>query len=106
MSMPSSLADDEDEAVEVDDDREVTSPTVHCSSSSISCTSLEMSRTCDELHCMRELDWRCILSSEAEMREYVGRGAVCTGSMPSLSFAGVGGPEQPCCTLVSMRRFC
>jgi len=106
MSMPSSLFVDEEDAVDVDDDRDVTSPMVHCSSSSIICTSREMSRTCDELHCMREFDCRCILSSDAEMREYVGRGAACNGSTRSSSLGGVRGPEQPSSTVVSMRRLC
>jgi hypothetical protein len=77
MSMPSSPApdDDEDVDVQVEEDRDVTSLMVHCSSSSIIWTNREMSRTYDELHCMRELDWRCMRSSDAETREYVGRGA-------------------------------
>lgn len=76
MSMPSSLADDDlEDAVEVDEERDVTWAMVHCSSASMARTRREMSRTCEELHCMRELDCLCILRIEAETREYVGRGA-------------------------------
>jgi hypothetical protein len=103
MSMPSSPAVDED-----DDDvelvREVTSLMVHCSSSSIICTRRVMSRTCDEQHCMRELDWRCMRRSEAETREYVGRGA--PRDVSSSSLGGVSGPELPLLAVVSMRRLC
>jgi len=109
MSMPSSPVEDaadDDEAVEVDDERDMTSAMVHCSSTSIIWTSRAMSRTCDELHCMRELDWRCIRSSEAETREYVGRGAYCTGQVRSVSINGDGRLEQPSWTAVSMRRLC
>jgi hypothetical protein len=107
MSMPSSPAvDDDDEDVELV--REVTWLMVHCSSSSIICTSREMSRTCDEQHCMRELDWRCMRRSEAETREYIGRGVACTApsDVSSSSLGGVIGPEPHLLAVVSMRRFC
>lgn len=70
MSMPSSLEDVVVEHnVDVEDEREMASLIVHCSSSWIICTSREMSRTCDELHCRRALDCRCMRRSEAETRE-------------------------------------
>jgi hypothetical protein len=96
MSMPSSSPDAHDyEDVDVELVRELASLIVHCSSSSIMCTRREMSRTCDEQHCMREFDWRCMRRSEAETREYVGRGAACTGPIAasSSSLGGVSGPE-------------
>lgn len=75
MSMPSSSPEDDDadeaeeEEEDVEEDRDITSWMVHCSSSSIMRTSCEMSRTWDEQHCMRELVWRCMRSSEAATRE-------------------------------------
>lgn len=115
MSMPSSpevehvrednveVEVDVDAEVDVDEVREVTSLIVHCSSSSIIWTSFEMSRACDELHCMREFDWRCMRRSEAETREYVGRGAAQASSS---SLGGVSGPPLRSFTFVSMRRVC
>jgi hypothetical protein len=71
MSMPSSpdVVDDEDDDVEVEHVREEAWLMVHCSSSSIIWTSRDISRMWDELHCMRELDWRCMRRSEAEIRQ-------------------------------------
>ena len=101
VSTPSSLPDDvdADEVEEVrddddddDDDDDAESLTVHCSWCSIILTSLEMSRTCDKLHCMRELCWRCMRSSDAVTREYVGRS--CFGdALPSSSLTGVRRPS-------------
>lgn len=74
MSTPSSPSrapedDADDDAVDVLDDRDASWLRLHCSSSSIMRTRREISRTWEELQCMRELDWRCMRSSDAETRE-------------------------------------
>lgn len=99
---------DDDDVDDIDDVGEGASLIVHCSSSAIILTSLEMSRTCAELHCMRELRWRCILSTEAAMREYVGRACCIWGDDVQQSLGGVGGPGpySSSSALGSMRRLC
>lgn len=114
MSMPSSSpkfvheddADSSDDVDDVDEFRDDASLMMHCSSSSIMLTSLEMSRTCDAQHCMRELLCRCILRTEAATREYVGRACCMRVDDVQASLGGVVGPYSSSSSLGSIRRLC
>jgi hypothetical protein len=107
MSMPSSSP--AEPVVEVDAERDPGSLTLHCSSSWIMRTSLEISRVCDVQHCIRVLAWRCMRMIEAEARQYTGRSACepkSAGNVSS-SLGGVGGPAVTGCERdVLMKRFC
>jgi hypothetical protein len=117
MSTPSSSPDAEIEGAAVDEDDDVDvdevddvrddarSLTLHWSSLSIICTSLERSRTCDEQHCMRELVWRCILRIDVATREYVGLGRYAVGEAQS-SLGGDKGPQERVSRAVSIRSDC
>lgn len=93
MSMPSSLSD----AVDVDAVREDVALRIHCSSSAIMRASREMSRTCDEQHCMRALAWRCIRRRVADARERIGGEWTMSASLGGVD--GLDGSMRKLCRL-------